>query len=66
MARALGGSVARSPKAELGWHEIESDDKALIPTGPWFEYHWDRWTLPKGVSRGVVDQRWGFLFIQSV
>ena len=47
MARALGGSVARSPKAELGWFEIESDDKTLIPTGPWFEYHWDRWTLPK-------------------
>ena len=48
MARALGGSVARSPKAELGWIEIQSDDTALIPTGPWFEYHWDRWTLPKG------------------
>jgi len=48
MARTLGGSVARAPKAELGWYEIESDDKTLIPTGPWFEYHWDRWTLPKG------------------
>jgi GMP synthase-like glutamine amidotransferase len=48
MARALGGSVARSPKAELGWFEIDSDDKTFIPTGPWFEYHWDRWTLPKG------------------
>jgi len=48
MARALGGSVARSPKAELGWYEIKSDDTTLIPTGPWFEYHWDRWTLPKG------------------
>jgi len=48
MARTLGGSVARAPKAELGWFEIESDDKTLIPTGPWFEYHWDRWTLPKG------------------
>ena len=48
MARALGGSVARSPKAELGWIEIQSDDTTLIPTGPWFEYHWDRWTLPKG------------------
>lgn len=48
MARALGGSVARSAKAELGWFEIESDDKTLIPTGPWFEYHWDRWALPKG------------------
>jgi GMP synthase-like glutamine amidotransferase len=48
MARALGGSVERSPKAELGWYEIETDDKTLIPTGPWFEYHWDRWTVPKG------------------
>jgi GMP synthase-like glutamine amidotransferase len=48
MARTLGGSVARSPEAELGWYEIESDDTTLIPTGPWFEYHWDRWTLPKG------------------
>jgi GMP synthase-like glutamine amidotransferase len=50
LARALGGSVARSPKAELGWYEIESDDKTLISTGPWFEYHWDRWTLPKGAK----------------
>ena len=48
MARALGGSVAKSPKAELGWYEIESDDKTLISTGPWFEYHWDRWSMPKG------------------
>ena len=48
MARALGGSVARAPKAEVGWYEIESNDTTLIPTGPWFEYHWDRWTLPKG------------------
>jgi GMP synthase-like glutamine amidotransferase len=50
MARALGGSVAKSPKAELGWYEIESNDKTLIPTGPWFEYHWDRWRLPKGAT----------------
>jgi GMP synthase-like glutamine amidotransferase len=50
MARTLGGSVARSPKAELGWYEIESDDKTLISTGPWFEYHWDRWSVPKGAT----------------
>ena len=50
MARALGGSVARAPKAEVGWIEIESDDKSLIPTGPWFEYHWDRWQTPKGAT----------------
>jgi len=50
MARALGGSVARAPKAEVGWIEIESNDNSLIPTGPWFEYHWDRWQTPKGAT----------------
>jgi len=48
MARVLGGSVARAPKAELGWYEIKSDDTSLIETGPWFQYHWDRWQLPAG------------------
>jgi len=46
MARVLGGSVARAPEAELGWYEIQSDDDSLIETGPWFQYHWDRWQLP--------------------
>ena len=48
MARALGGSVARGPKAELGWYVVLSDDESLIPRGPWFQYHWDRWQLPPG------------------
>jgi len=50
MARALGGSVAKAPKAEVGWFEIESNDKTLISSGPWFEYHWDRWQSPKGAT----------------
>ena len=50
MARALGGSVAKSPKAEVGWFEIQTNDPTLIPTGPWFEYHWDRWVTPKGAT----------------
>ncbi len=50
MARALGGSVAKAPKAEVGWFEVESNDTTLIPTGPWFEYHWDRWVTPKGAT----------------
>jgi len=50
MARALGGSVAKAPKAEVGWFEIDSNDKTLIPAGPWFEYHWDRWQSPKGAT----------------
>ncbi len=50
MARVLGGSVARAPKAELGWYRIKSDDTSLIEEGPWFQYHWDRWQLPPGAT----------------
>ena len=51
MSRVLGGSVSRSPRAELGWLEIESVDEALIPRGPWFQYHWDRFTFPPGSTQ---------------
>ena len=50
MAKVLGGSVAKAPKAELGWYEIQSSDTTLISNGPWFEYHWDRWTTPPGAT----------------
>ena len=48
LARALGGSVAPGPRAEIGWTWINSDDPTLIPNGPWFEWHYDRWTVPPG------------------
>lgn len=50
MARALGGTVARAPKSEIGWAVIHSDDPSLIAPGPWFQFHYDRWTLPEGVT----------------
>lgn len=48
MSRVLGGTVERAPYCELGWYEIESDDTIAIPSGPWFQYHWDRFTVPEG------------------
>ncbi|MEO7121599.1 MAG: type 1 glutamine amidotransferase [Lacisediminihabitans sp.] len=48
LARALGGSVARAPKAEIGWIAIHSDDASLVPPGPWFQFHYDSWTVPRG------------------
>ena len=50
MSRVLGGTVSRSPRAELGWYEIDSNDEDLIPNGPWFQYHWDRFTIPPGAT----------------
>ncbi len=48
LARALGGSVAPAPKGEIGWTAIMSDDEHLVPRGPWFQFHYDRWQVPAG------------------
>lgn len=50
MARALGGSVARGPRPELGWTYIFSDNQELVSNGPWFQFHYDRWQLPPGAK----------------
>ncbi len=50
LAAALGGKVARSPSPELGWVSVESVRLDLIPTGPWFQWHVDRWELPPGAQ----------------
>jgi GMP synthase-like glutamine amidotransferase len=50
VARALGGSVAPSAAPEIGWHEIDSDNPDLVPAGPWFQWHFDRWSLPPGAT----------------
>lgn len=46
LALALGGTVEPSPRRELGWFEIETADPQVIPPGPWFEWHHDRYVAP--------------------
>lgn len=46
LAAALGGTVDRAPAAEIGWHRVNSTDPDLVEEGPWFEWHYDRWTSP--------------------
>ena len=48
LAAALGGSVERAPEPEIGWYSVETDEPELIPAGPWFQWHHDRWTAPPG------------------
>lgn len=50
LAQAHGGTVTRSSTPELGWCTVSSDDEALVPAGPWFEWHYDGWTLPPGAT----------------
>jgi GMP synthase-like glutamine amidotransferase len=48
LAHALGGSVSRSPAPEIGWYGVESSRPDVVPAGPWFEWHFDRFTAPAG------------------
>ncbi|MDZ4265872.1 MAG: type 1 glutamine amidotransferase [Mycobacterium sp.] len=50
IAQAFGGTVARSSHPEIGWHDVHSDRPDLVPGGPWFQWHFDRWTLPPGAT----------------
>jgi GMP synthase-like glutamine amidotransferase len=50
LADVLGGTVEAAPRPELGWREIETDDPALIPAGPWLEWHYERFTTPPGAT----------------
>lgn len=50
LAQAFGGAVARSTEPEIGWYDVTSDSPDLVPGGPWFQWHFDRWTLPPGAT----------------
>lgn len=50
LAQAFGGSVERSTDPEIGWYDVTSEQPDLIPGGPWFQWHFDRWTLPPGAT----------------
>jgi GMP synthase-like glutamine amidotransferase len=50
LAEAFGGSVERSTIPEIGWYDVDSDNPNLVPGGPWFQWHFDRWTLPPGAT----------------
>ncbi len=57
LAEAHGGSVIPSSTPEIGWADVDSDDEALVPSGPWFQWHYDRWELPRDaheIARNVA------------
>lgn len=68
LARALGGTVERATKPEIGWTAIHSDDQSLVPAGPWFQFHYDGWTIPDGaaeVARNSVSSQ-AFVYGRSL
>jgi GMP synthase-like glutamine amidotransferase len=52
-----GGVVERSSEPEVGWFDIEAHNDSGIGAGPWFEYHFDRCTLPPGAELWATSPR---------
>jgi GMP synthase-like glutamine amidotransferase len=48
LARVLGGRVSRGAASEIGWLPVRSTDPELVPEGPWFQWHFDTFTVPPG------------------
>jgi GMP synthase-like glutamine amidotransferase len=49
LAAALGGRVEKAPIPEIGWLSLASREPALIDSGPWLQWHFDRFSVPPGV-----------------
>jgi GMP synthase-like glutamine amidotransferase len=68
LAAAHGGSVSRSAAPEIGWVDVDSDDELLVPSGPWFQWHYDQWQLPEyayEVARNATSSQ-AFVLGQSL
>lgn len=48
LARAFGGTVAPARRAEIGWTARNSDEPQILAPGPWFQFHYDSWSVPPG------------------
>jgi GMP synthase-like glutamine amidotransferase len=50
LAKVAGGDAFRSDKSEIGWLPVRTQDESLVPHGPWFQWHFDSFTLPDGAK----------------
>jgi GMP synthase-like glutamine amidotransferase len=57
LATALGGRVERCPEPEIGWYYIDTDVPEFIASGPWLEWHVDRFEVPPGAKELARSER---------
>jgi len=48
ICHAMGGSVQRAARPEVGWHRVDSAVPEVIAVGPWLQWHFDGFTAAPG------------------
>lgn len=65
LAAALGGEVSRAPEPEIGWHLVDGAGQELIDSGPWFQWHYDRFEFPPAARALARTPRANQAFVQG-
>jgi GMP synthase-like glutamine amidotransferase len=47
LCRHFGGTVSRAREQEIGWFDVDVVADIELPSGPWFEFHFDECSLPE-------------------
>jgi GMP synthase-like glutamine amidotransferase len=63
LAVAHGGRVERMPEPEIGWVDVRSEDESIVDSGPWFQWHYDRWVAPPGAREVAGTDRSSQAFV---
>lgn len=56
LAMAHGGDVVEASGPEFGWVSVDTDYPDLLPEGPWFQWHSDRFIVPPGAEELARSQ----------
>ena len=62
LAAALGGAVEQAPVPEIGWYAVHEPDGSSngaggpLGPGPWFQWHYDRFTPPPEAEILAVNE----------
>jgi GMP synthase-like glutamine amidotransferase len=57
LCRHFGGTVVRACDQEIGWFDVNVVADVELPTGPWFEFHFDECSLPEVAELWATTQR---------
>ncbi len=55
LAAAHAGEVVPAETAQIGWSTVETDAPSLVPSGPWMQWHTDRFVVPPAATELARD-----------
>ncbi len=57
LCRLHGGDVSRADDGEIGWFDVDVVSPVGLPSGPWFEFHFDACSLPSHAEVWATSPR---------